>query len=286
MKGGGTKRSKLAIVQMKSSEDKWENLRRALRFIEDARGQGARLVAFPEFSMAYSPGSQSAKQLTEIAEESGGDFVSSLRRAARDNKVYVLATMYERSRVKNRVYDTAILMGPGGELRGRYRKLHLYDAFGFKESDKFVAGAEVLPPISTELGKVGIMICYDLRFPEQARLLALDGAQVILAPSGWVMGPMKEEHWFTMVKARALENGVFVVAPAQVGNIFTGRSALVDPFGLIKNDLGQGEKLLTVDLDLGLVDEARQALPLMRNRRDDVYRLSRRAAARRGAAAD
>ena len=269
---------KVAIVQMESSENKQENLERSLRFVQDAGGQGAKLVVFPEFLMAFSPSRQSAKQLATVAESIDGDFVRDLRDGAKRRGVYVLATTYERSGVPNRVYDTAALIGPGGELRGAYRKLHLYDAFGFKESEKFVAGDKVLSPIATELGRIGVMICYDLRFPEHARLLALGGAQIILIPSGWVFGPMKEEHWFAMLKTRAIENGVYVVAPAQTGNIYTGRSALVDPFGIVQNDLGQGERIIVAEIDLHRVEEARRVLPLLKNRREDVYRLTSRSA--------
>jgi deaminated glutathione amidase len=261
---------------MKSSEDKKDNLRRALHFVEEAKSQGAGLVVFPEFSMAFSPVNQNAKQLGRIAERINGSFITSLRRSAKENGIGVLATIYERSEVRDRVYDTAVLIGSGGELLGSYRKLHLYDAFEFKESEKFVAGHEVMPPTATGLGRMGVLICYDLRFPEHARLLALEGAQVILAPAGWVSGPMKEEHWFTMLKARAVENGVYVIAPAQTGNIYIGRSALVDPFGIVQSDLGRSEILMTAELDMRQVDEARRVLPLLANRRGDAYQLIRR----------
>jgi predicted amidohydrolase len=268
--------SKVSIVQMESSEDKRENLKRALQYVDEAKSQGARMVVFPEFLMAFSPSSQTPRQLADLAERTDGGFATSLRRSAKENGIHVLATMYEKSEARDRVYDTAIFIGPDGRLLGRYRKLHLYDAFGFKESEKFVAGNEVLPPVGTDIGKFGFMICYDLRFPEHARLLALGGAQSLLVPSGWVFGSTKEEHWFTMLKARALENGLYVVAPAQVGNIYTGRSALVDPFGVVQYDLGQGEKLVTAEMDLGRVEEARIALPLLKNRRADAYQLTSR----------
>ena len=261
---------------MRSSEDKKDNLRRALSFIEEARSQGAGFVAFPEFLMAFSPVDQSSKQLWRKAEHVDGGFITSLQRSAKENGINVLATMHERSEVRGRVYDTAVLIGSRGELLGSYRKLHLYDAFGFKESGKFVAGHDVLAPTATDLGRIGVMICYDLRFPELARLLALEGAQVILAPAGWVSGPAKVEHWFTTLKARALENGVYVVAPAQTGNIYIGRSALVDPFGIVQSDLGRNEALATAEIDMRRVDEARRALPLLANRREDVYQLIRR----------
>ena len=117
------------------------------------------------------------------------------------------------------------------------------------------------------------MICYDLRFPEMSRLLTVKGADVLVAPSGWVQGPMKEEHWQTMVKARAIENGSYVVAPDQVGNIYAGRSMVVDPFGAVLLDMGQKEGMEVVKLDMGRVAKVRKSLPLLKNRRTDVYNL-------------
>jgi len=117
----------------------------------------------------------------------------------------------------------------------------------------------------------GAMICYDLRFPEMARMLALEGANVLAAPSGWVQGELKVEHWQTMIKARALENGCYVVAPDQTGNIYIGHSLIVDPLGRTAVDLGTNEGLEVVELDLNLVRETREKLPLLQNRRTDVY---------------
>jgi predicted amidohydrolase len=115
------------------------------------------------------------------------------------------------------------------------------------------------------------MICYDLRFPELSRLLTLMGAEVLVAPSGWVQGDLKVEHWQTMVRARALENGCYVIAPDQVANIYIGHSMVVDPFGRIVVDLGESQGLEIVDLDLAMVGEVREKLPLLKNRRSDIY---------------
>ena len=116
-----------------------------------------------------------------------------------------------------------------------------------------------------------MMICYDLRFPELSRLLALMGAEILVSPSGWVQGDMKVEHWQTMVRARALENGCYVIAPDQVGNIYIGHSMVVDPFGRVVIDMGERQGLEIVDLDLSMVGEVREKLPLLKNRRADIY---------------
>ena len=117
----------------------------------------------------------------------------------------------------------------------------MYDAFGFRESDKFAAGVDLTPPVTFEDGCYGMMICYDLRFPEMARMLTLSGANILLAPSGWVQGELKVDHWQTMIRARALENGCYVIAPDQVGNIYIGHSMIVDPLGRTVVDLGERE---------------------------------------------
>jgi predicted amidohydrolase len=183
----------------------------------------------------------------------------------------VLATIYETAAPAQRVYDTAVWIDAQGRVASVYRKLHLYDAFGFKESDKFHPGADVAPVIADGDCRGGVMICYDLRFPEMARILALEGANVLFAPSGWVQGDLKVEHWQTMIKARALENGCYVIAPDQVGNIYVGHSMIADPLGRTLVDLGEKEDLAVVELDLQLVEQTREKLPLLKNRRADVY---------------
>jgi predicted amidohydrolase len=263
--------NKVAVAQIESSTNKKENLRKAVGLIQDAKGKGASLIAFPEFLMAFSPASQSAEELTQIAEPADGPFIASLSAAAKDAAVAVVATIYENAPAPNRVFDTAVWIDAQGNIASVYRKLHLYDAFGFKESDKFHPGAAVAPLVESGACRLGMMICYDLRFPEMARMLALDGANVLVAPSGWVQGDLKVEHWQTMVNARALENGSYVIAPGQVGNIYIGHSMVADPLGRTLVDLGEKEGLEIVELDLKLVQETREKLPLLRNRRTDVY---------------
>lgn len=260
---------------MKSSEDKQDNLRRSVAYIEQAAAGKAQMVCFPEFQMAFSPSAQTAADLSKLAETvRDGNFVTTLRRAARAGKIEVVAAMYEKG-TGGRVYDTAVVISSKGAITSVYRKLHLYDALGFKESKKLIPGKRLVGPAKTAAaGKIGVMICYDIRFPELSRLLTIKGASVLVAPSGWVQGPMKEEHWQTMLKARAIENGSYVVAPDQVGNIYAGRSMVIDPFGAVLLDMGQREGMETVELDMKKVKQVRQSLPLLKNRRTDVYSLS------------
>jgi predicted amidohydrolase len=263
--------SRVAVVQLKASVHKDENLKIAVGYIKDAKNRNANLVAFPEFLMAYSPSNESPEELSKAAESVDGEFTSALRDAAKTNDISIIATIYEKSKSSNRVYDTALLIEKNGKLCGTYRKLHLYDALGFKESDKLVAGKDLIKPVKTIVGNVGMMICYDIRFPEMSRILTLMGADTLVLPSAWVQGDMKVEHWQTMLKARAIENGCYVVAPDQVGNIYIGHSMVVDPFGKIILDMGDREGLEVVDLNADLVKSVREKLPLLDNRREDVY---------------
>ena len=264
--------SKVAIVQVQSSTEKQENLRRALELVKDSKSAGADLVVFPEFLMAFSPSSQTAKELAEIAEPLEGPFITALKEAANATRTAIVATIYETCSITDRVYDSAIWIDAAGNLVAIYRKLHLYDAFGFRESDKFAAGAELASTVRLEDGQYGMMICYDLRFPEMARMLALSGANILLAPSGWVQGDLKVDHWQTMIRARALENGCYVIAPDQVGNIYIGHSMIVDPLGRTVVDLGDREGVDVIEIDFEIVQDTRAKLPLLQNRRTDIYR--------------
>jgi len=264
--------SKVAVVQMRAETDKKTNLKKILRYISQAASKGAVLCTFPEFMMCYTPSSQSAKELANIAEKIDGEFVSSISEAAKQNSIQVIGTLYEKSPKPNRVYDTSFLVDKNGRVISRYRKIHLYDALGFKESVKLYPGSSITKPVKTSIGKMGMMICYDLRFPEMSRILASSGSEVLVVPSAWVKGKMKEEHWLTINKTRAIENGCYVISPDQVGNIYCGRSVVVDPYGKILLDMKKREGIGIVDISLDEVKQVRQRLPLLRNRRTDIYK--------------
>lgn len=279
---------KVSIVQMKSSLDKEENLLYSLEQIKESAKNSAKIICFPEFQMSFSPSSQSSEELYSLSESINGNFVSRLKKSARENNIFIVSSIYERANSKSinkrqsqgnfhkhsyRVFDTVVLINNNGDLVSQYRKLHLYDALGFKESNKLLAGSKLFTPITSPIGKIGTLICYDLRFPELSRILALKGSGSLIAPSGWVQGTMKEDHWMIMCKARAIENGVYLIAPNQIGNIFCGRSLIVDPFGIVVTDMGNKEGFEIVDLDLDRINSVRKTLPLLKNRRKDVYKI-------------
>lgn len=266
----------VALVQMRSSENKEENLKTSVDFISKAADRNASLICFPEFQMAFSPLKQSPKDLANnVAEHiDGGNFVSALCRSAKRNKIGVIATVYERNKNKNelKVYDTAVIINNKGQITSVYRKLHLYNALGFRESDKLIQGNVIEKPVSTSVGNIGLMICYDIRFPEMSRILTVNGADILVVPSAWVYGIMKEDHWRTMIMARAIENGSYIIAPDQVGNIFSGRSMVADPFGTVLLDMGDKQGMDVVEIDKSRVMKVRDSLPLLKNRRLDIYR--------------
>ena len=263
--------SKVAIVQFKASTNKKQNLKKILDYIGKASKKGAQLCAFPEFMMFYTPSSQTSKELSSLAETINGNFVKTIAKAAKKNSIQVIGTFYEKSRKKNRVYDTSFLINKSGKVVSTYRKIHLYDALGFKESDKMISGSKIIKPSKTSIGKVGMLICYDLRFPEMSRILTTSGSEILVVPSAWVKGEMKEEHWITLNKTRALENGCYVLAPDQVGNIYCGRSLAVDPFGKILLDMKKRHGIAIVNISLDKVKKTRKVLPLLKNRRVDIY---------------
>ena len=263
--------TKIAVVQMRAETNKKNNLKKILRYISQAAQRGAKFCAFPEFMMYYTPSYQSSTDLANIAEKIDGEFVSSISEEAKRNSIQVIGTLYEKSPKLNRVYDTSFLIDKNGKVISTYRKIHLYDALGFKESAKLYPGSSIAKPVKTSVGKMGMMICYDLRFPEMSRMLASSGSEILVVPSAWVKGKMKEEHWITINKTRAIENGCYVISPDQVGNIYCGRSIVVDPYGKILLDMKKKEGIGIVDISLDEIKQVRKKLPLLRNRRTDIY---------------
>jgi predicted amidohydrolase len=262
---------KIAVVQFKASTNKNQNLKKILNYIEKASKKGAELCAFPEFMMFYTASSQSPSKLANLAETIDGNFVQTIANVAKKNSIQVVGTFYEKSKKKNHVYDTSFLINKSGKVVSTYRKIHLYDALGFSESKKMAAGSKIAKPQKTSIGKIGMLICYDLRFPEMSRILASSGSEILVAPSAWVKGEMKEEHWITINKTRAIENGCYLIAPDQVGNIYCGRSVVVDPFGKILLDMKKRQDIAIVNISLDKVKKTRRALPLLKNRRTDIY---------------
>jgi len=223
----------------------------------------ADLVVLPEaFARDFGePGSD----LTAYAEPLDGPFATALGDVAADHGAAVLAGMFERSGAGDKPYNTLVLAEPGRQTT--YRKIHLYDSFGYRESETLSAGPT--RPVSAVLGavRVGLMTCYDLRFPELARALSSEGVDVLVVPAAWVAGPGKVAQWQTLLRARAIENLCWVVAAAQPGPRYCGHSMVVSPTGEVVAEAGDGDEVLEATLELRAVDEARALNPSLANRR-------------------
>jgi predicted amidohydrolase len=221
------------------------------------------LLVLPEaFARDFGePGSD----LTSYAEPLDGPFATALGALASTHDVAVLAGMFERAAQADRPFNTLLLAEPGRQTC--YRKIHLYDSFGYRESDTLSAGP--VRPVTTQVGgfRVGLMTCYDLRFPELARALASDGVDLVVVPAAWVAGPRKVMQWQTLLRARAIENVCWIVAAAQPAPRYCGHSMVVAPTGDVVAEAGDGEEFLTATLDLAAVSETRATNPSLANRR-------------------
>jgi predicted amidohydrolase len=253
---------RVALCQLPVSSDPAVNLRRVQDALARAAQRGAALAVFPEGTQA-----RFSADLRAAAEPVDGPFCQGLSEAARRSGVAMVAGVFEPA-PGGRVYNTTVAFDGDGRLAAAYRKIHLFDALG---------GQTVLADLAGL--RVGFLTCYDVRFPELPRRLAIDGADLLVIPAAWAAGLFKEEHWVTLVRARAIENTVWVAAAGQVPDpaepatgapTGIGRSMLVDPLGTVRLDLGSGPLVDAGDVDLQLTAQVRKDLPSLANRRDDV----------------
>jgi predicted amidohydrolase len=227
---------KLGVAQLQPSGDKIENLKKAEKYIKRAKEQGVDMIVFPEayMSQIFPDSTITRADVAESIDDGDGPFLNGLAQAAKSSEIYVVCGVFEsKPNETKRAYNTAVIFDRSGKLIYRYRKTHLYDSFSVKESNVVVPGEEPQKIIETEFGKIGLMICYELRFPEIARELTLQGADMIIIPTAWVDGIMKEHHWKTLLQARAIENTIYVIGADKVGGVTVGNSIIVDPMGVV-----------------------------------------------------
>ena len=246
----------VVLVQQESSLDPADNRGR----LESVVPQGADLVVLPEAWQRHfgEPGSD----LTPYAEPLDGPFVTEVERLAKERDTTIVAGMFEQT--GGTPYNTVVVRG---RAQLDYRKIHMYDSFGYQESKVLAPGPVEPATFELEGTTFGILTCYDLRFPELARRLVDDGAEVILVPAAWVAGPRKVYHWTTLLRARAIENTVFVVGVGQPAPRSSGHSMVIDPLGDVLVEGGDDAEVLTAEIDLGAVAEARRTNPSLANRR-------------------
>lgn len=256
----------IAVAQFAPGTDKQENLRSIAKFTAEAAASNARVLAFPEYSMFTVPVMDN--RFVESAEGLDGPFVTGLREIAVQHGMHLVAGINEAIAGENRIFNTLVAVSPAGEIEARYRKLHLYDAFGYKESDMVKPGSVEKPETFVVDGiTFGMQTCYDLRFPEVTRRIVDAGGDVLLLPAEWVPGPLKEDHWTTLVRARAIENTIYVAAADQSAPAGSGASAIIDPMGLVLASLGERVGTVTAKVDPERITEVRAKNPALSLRR-------------------
>ncbi len=260
----------VGLAQTSVSRNPKENLRTARRFLQQAVARETDLVAFPEMFMALP---QTGTPLTTVAEPVDGPFVSALSAMAAEYGIAIICGIWQTvQRHRKRAANVVVALGPDGALLARYNKIHLFDALSVRESD-LMLGGDIPPPVFTLKGmRLGIAICYDLRFPELFRNLAFRGAEAVIIPSAWYAGTMKEEHWLTLLQARAIENTMYVCGANLCGPHFAARTTIFDPFGVMLAGSGEGETLVTAQIERARIEEVRAKLPSLKHVRMNVFR--------------
>lgn len=235
------------------------------RLIGEAAGAGATLVVLPEAAM-HDFGAADL-ELGPVAQARDGVFGRFLAAQAHRHTITLVAGMFERSEDPARPFNTLLLAAPDDGVTSHYRKAHLYDSFGYQESDRLTPGDA--KPVTVPVGDLtlGLMTCYDLRFPEFSRALVDAGADVLVVPAAWVRGPLKEDHWTTLLRARAIENTVYVLGAAQSGQTYIGCSAVIDPLGVILASAGDEEVVVIADIAAQRIADVRRRNPSLANRR-------------------
>ncbi|MEM9415566.1 MAG: carbon-nitrogen hydrolase family protein [Planctomycetota bacterium] len=274
---------KVAVIQLNAQGDPAANLDAAAAAVNEAADAGAHFVTLPEvFHLRVGKGA--GRRYLETAADFDRTTARLAALAKRLGITLLMGSITEPSPDPERVYNTSVLLGPDGQTIARYRKVHLFDvevgAVAERESNRFMPGDEVVSA-DTALGPIGLTICYDLRFPELFRALALRGASLITVPANFTK-TTGEAHWLTLLGARAIENGAFIIAPNQCGS-FTGpdgggfeaygHSAIIDPWGRVLLEMDDQPGVGYAEIDLAEAQRVRDAIPVLRNRMPDVYGL-------------
>jgi predicted amidohydrolase len=268
---------RVAAVQLNSTADKAANMAAVDRLTRAAAADGASLVVLPEKWTAIG----TDDELRAAAEPLDGPAITWGRELARELGIDLVAgSIAERMEGEGRLANTSVHIAPDGELRAVYRKLHMFDVEiegrAYRESAVTEPGEEIVVSATAAGVELGMSICYDLRFPELYRILAIRGARVIALPAAFTL-PTTRDHWEILVRARAIENQAFVVAANQVGphpggHRSGGRSMIVDPWGIVLAQAQDREGHILADLDLHRQAEIRAQLPALANRRPHAYR--------------
>lgn len=240
-----------------------ENARQCVLLMAQAARQGAALLVLPEALLARDD--QDPDLSVKSAQPLDGGFLQTLLEESQRNRLTTVLTVHIPT-TQGRAANTLVVIREG-KIIGTYAKLHLYDAFTIQESRLVDPGGQLPPLIDVEGITLGLMTCYDLRFPEMALNLALAGAEVLVLPAAWVKGPLKEHHWVTLLAARALDTTCYVVAAGECGNKNIGQSRVIDPLGVTIAAAAEAPALLMAEIDRERIVQARRQLPVLMNRR-------------------
>ncbi|MBI3249535.1 MAG: carbon-nitrogen hydrolase family protein [Deltaproteobacteria bacterium] len=261
----------VAAVQMTASSSKEENLAKAETFVRLAAERGASVIVLPEVFAWRGPRAEEPPQVEPIP----GPTSERLRDVARRYRIHLLAGSFLEKSEEARAFNTSLLFGPEGDILAHYRKIHLFDVdipgqVRVKESDTKKPGQDVVAS-ETALGVFGLSVCYDLRFPELYRQLAAKGAEVLFVPSAFTF-PTGAAHWEPLLRARAIENQAYVIAPNQIGKnthgfADYGNSMIVDPWGKVLARAADKECFITAEIDRDYLEKVRRELPCLVHRR-------------------
>lgn len=262
---------RIGLVQLEATRDKKKNIEKALKIIQQYNRVEADVIVFPEYFM-FKLEDVSPEVLYSVSEDIHGEFVDNYIRIAREYSTTVVGTLFEKTSIKPKVYNTVVLVEPSGNVKIVYRKTHLFDAYGYKESNYMLPGDNLSTIETIKDVKVAFTVCFDIRFPEIYRIYALKGAEVIISPSAWYRGPLKEETLRFLAQSRAHENTMYIVIVNQTGKTFTGRSMIVDPMGTVVLDLGSREIYYEYLIDVDYIYDVRRKLPVLKLRRPKLYK--------------
>lgn len=253
-----------AVIQYAPTTNKADNLQRIQDLVAEAAQHGAELAVLPEYATFTSPQMDTA--FIDSAEELDGASVAALRKLSADKNMTLIAGVNEPDG-RGRIYNTLVGI-QSGEIKATYRKIHLYDAFGTRESQWVTPGSIQKPQLLEINGlKIGMQTCYDLRFPEVSRILVDAGADVLAVPAEWIPGPLKEFHWTTLLRARAIENTVYVVAADQSAPTGVGHSMIIDPMGVSLATIGDDVGIAQATITTERIERVRAINPALEMRR-------------------
>lgn len=253
-----------SVIQYAPTEDKAANLAIIRHYVAQAAQQGADVAVLPEYA-TYAKATFD-ESYAETAEELDGPTVTALRQLSRDHSMVLIAGVHEPDG-NGRIFNTLVAIRDG-EVEATYRKLHLYDAFGMQESDWVTPGTIEEPQLIDIKGlRFGLQTCYDLRFPEVSRMLVDAGADVLVTPAAWVPGPLKESHWMTLLRARAIENTAYVIGADQSAPNGIGHSTIIDPMGISLAMIGDDVGIARAPLSTERLDTIRRTNPALTLRR-------------------